>query len=147
MTAPRPASKSSITIRDGVGLINFERVTEDVDCEDLGGPGRDYDFHTRRMRIDCRNGYTLSVVFDTGTYSSNRDLLGDTPFREEVETAEIALLGPGGLSTAFSDEWGDEVKGHCDAEEIMKWLFLARQLDEVHPPTEAPSKFHREPST
>jgi hypothetical protein len=123
-------SKSLITIRGGVGIINHEWVTDNVRVEDIGP-----DYRARQMWIDLHNGYGMSVVFGSCTYSTNHDhgLYPDLPFQEEVSQAEIAIMWPGhGLVDPFSDEWGDSVLGYCDAETIVKWIVRARQLESVN---------------
>lgn len=116
----------TIAIKDGVGIINGEFATDDVTANDLVGKG--FDHRTRQMRIDCGNGYKLSVVFGSCTYSDNHDHgLASREWFEEVERAEIGVLGPHGLVGVFDDEWGDTVKGYCDIAEVMHWLERTRR--------------------
>jgi len=126
----------SITIKDGVGFINGEAMTTDVDYNDGGEPGP-ISMRTRRMRIDCGNGYKLSVVFGSFTYSDNHDHgFAGNQWCEEVCQAEIAVLGPLELSEPFKDEWGDGVKGYCSGEEILAVLERTRALPLITPATQ-----------
>lgn len=120
--------KSAITIQDGHGSINGEWISDNVVVEDYATiPPSGH--HTRGMRIDCGHGYGLGVVWGTGTYSDNMwALVGDPPFKEVVEKAEIAILGPDGRFAGRSEYgWDDDVLRHQDAEQIMYWLMRVRE--------------------
>jgi hypothetical protein len=114
----------SITITDGVAVINAESIPEaEVDVEDreaLGSPWR-----VRRFRIPCGDGWRLSVVFGSGTYSDNRDYgYGGGEWRDAVDRAEVGILSPDGLVDLFG--WGDTVKGYCPADEVVDILVAVR---------------------
>jgi hypothetical protein len=129
-----------ITIIDGVGIINGEPVSMDVDYEDI-----DREFKTRRMRIDCHNGYKLSVVFGSCSYSDNHDHgLGGAEWHEEVETAEIAVLGTLRMSESFEIEWGDTVKGYASPKEILDVMQRVCALPPITPATESEVKEYKE---
>lgn len=126
----------TITIKDGIGVINGEPVSTDVDYADDEIPSLGYTIATRRFRIDCGNGYKLSVVFGGGSYSDNHDaLMGRGQFQDEVFRAEIGVLGPEGLVGVFSDEWGDDVKGYATAGDILAALEKVRALPAIESAT------------
>lgn len=120
-----PEDKSMFAVRDGVGVINFEAVSTDVDFENVDAHGNRY--RRRGMRIDAGSGWSLSVVFGVATYSDNHDACSSGEWHEESSTAEIAVLPPTGqLSDIFEGEWGDTVKGYCRASEVLYWLIRLR---------------------
>jgi len=54
---------------------------------------------TRRAVIACENGWLISVVWGSGTYSGNGPTLlrpAEDTFTEEPETVEVGVLVPGG---------------------------------------------------
>lgn len=106
-----------------VGVINGEPVTTRCVVKDAEN------FRVRGMRIPLVDGYEMSVVFSTASYSVNKYSFGGEDWHEVVPSAEIAVISPDeAVYGLFSDEWGDEVKGYCDAAEILGWVLAARSL-------------------
>jgi len=64
------------------------------------------------------NGNTISVQFGCGNYCSNRDESKDTS-----ETAEVAMWNKEG--DWYQIQPHDEVRGHCNADEVAKWIHFA----------------------
>ena len=75
------------------------------------------------FQITYQNGYTVSVQFGGGSYSTNRDL----PYGEEVppsDTAETALMTKDG----FVEYQGDDVQGHMSPSDVLKLMVYAESL-------------------
>jgi hypothetical protein len=108
---------STIRIEDGVPWIGDRpmRHAIDVDVTDVSG------VHIRRFRLPCENGWELSVIFGSGTYSTNRNAfgvpgLGDEPFREEADTVEVAVFDPQGEMREID---GDTIVGWVSPEFVL----------------------------
>ena len=73
------------------------------------------------FQIGLKNGYTISVIFGRGTYSSNRDMPSQMNFRHmerrEANTAEIAVMKPNGEFVKFGY---DLCKGWQSVEDFIK---------------------------
>src|SRR5687767_11598488 len=103
----------TLGIRDGVFHIGdraYPWAEVDVHDATLSTPPLKK-WRTRRARLKFENGWSLSVVFGSGTYSSNRDSdWRDTePFSEEARTAELAAWPRDGEFATWPD--GDTVVG------------------------------------
>ena len=82
------------------------------------------------FHIDLPNGWTVSVQFGAGNYSSNRNAEFDAEKNADVwksKTAEIACFPTekGGEWYSFGD---DEVKGWVTSTEFMEWLEVFKEL-------------------
>jgi hypothetical protein len=94
------------------------------------------------FHMTFNNGYGISVQFGWGNYSDNYDaqpsdvldfiaLLRESNInlgREGSNTAEIAILTPNGDLLDMQDEWGDDVKGYVEPNEILKWMNYTSKL-------------------
>lgn len=87
------------------------------------------------FHIKFKNGYTISVQFGMGNYCDFHDASFSIKEYEKQQieraeigssTAEIAILKDGKLITV--EEWGDEIKGYCSPEEVLKWMNYAESL-------------------
>lgn len=123
-----------IRLDDGVLVVAGQRYpwaevfVGDADFEellDLDSAPRLPPHHTRRAAISLENGYRVSVIWGTGTYSDNYDaFLPDFAFTETPRQAEVGVIrmDDGRLVTYVddSDEWSGEesVLSYVDAEQI-----------------------------
>jgi hypothetical protein len=73
------------------------------------------------FQIGLKNGYTISVIFGHGTYSTNRDICPQSNFRHmerrEATTAEIAVMKPNGEFVKFGN---DLCKGWQSVEDFIR---------------------------
>ena len=76
------------------------------------------------FRITFDNGYTVSVQFGAGNYSSNRAETYTTSMNKPMsaELAETALLDPDGNFVAYE---GDDVQGYRTPEQVLALLEYA----------------------
>lgn len=77
------------------------------------------------FQIKFANGLTVSVQFGYGNYCENRDMRGGFgPTAPPCKTAEVAVIGPGGLLALI----GDTVEGWCAPEvvaDLIAWTQAA----------------------
>jgi hypothetical protein len=105
---------------DNTVVIGGRRFPAEVDNYDMAGSG--YDFRERRARIKFENGWTLSIVWGTGSYSTNRGcgIRSDQEFVEEATSVEIAAWPiEGGMI-----EWpeGDTVRGWQSVDDVLRLI-------------------------
>jgi hypothetical protein len=63
----------------------------------VGVPPHRLLMQTRQAIVGCENGWRLSVIWGTGTWSTNHGALWNgEEFQEEPLTVEVAVLPPGG---------------------------------------------------
>ena len=76
------------------------------------------------FRITFDNGYTVSVQFGAGNYSSNYnlDILASHNKPMSAELAETALLDPDGNFVPYA---GDDVQGYRTPEQVLELLQYA----------------------
>jgi Flp pilus assembly protein TadG len=76
------------------------------------------------FQITFDNGYTVSVQFGPGNYSSNRVETYTTSMNkpQSAELAETALLDPDGNFVKYK---GDDVQGYRTAEQVLALLQYA----------------------
>lgn len=90
------------------------------------------------FHITFANGWTASVQWGLGSYSSNGRMperMGVRDFTEQQRiagkrgstTAEIAFWHGDGSLRSFPD-WGDEVKGYVSADEVATFLATVAAL-------------------
>ena len=79
------------------------------------------------FQITYDNGYTVSVQFGPGNYSSNYNLsmLENMGKPMTANTVETALIAPDGSFVAYKD---DDVQGYQDAAGVLELLDYASQL-------------------
>lgn len=70
------------------------------------------------FQMTFNNGNTISVQFGFGNYCSNRGESKDTS-----TTAEVAIWNKDGKWYQIQSH--DEVLGHCNTDEIAKWIHFA----------------------
>lgn len=110
-------------IIDGVGWMGdraFPFAEVDVeDIEYLTDPN--LQFRSRRMRIPAENGWTMSVVWGSYTYSSNHDYPSSRggEWHEESTTAEIRIWSRDGR-----DALEDQVAGYLPTDQVLGLLEL-----------------------
>lgn len=77
--------------------------------------------------ITFDNGYTVSVQFGPGNYSSNKNLsMLDNMGKPMTATlAETALIGPNGDFVSYKD---DDVQGYQSVADVLALLNYASQL-------------------
>jgi hypothetical protein len=84
----------------------------------------------RGFRIKFENGATLSVQFGPGNYCNhqrNADYKAPSgSFQWECENAEVAILLPDDKFYRISEH--DDVIGWQTAEDVAKWIEVARNL-------------------
>lgn len=105
-------------IEDGAFVVGGRRIPAEVTTsDDLVGDG--YAFYTRQARVLFESGWTLSVVWGTGSYSSNRDASAHKgqALLEESPTAEIAAWCLDGDLREWPD--GDTVQGWQTPEQVL----------------------------
>ena len=85
------------------------------------------------------NGYSLSVQWGYENYCDNRwqDITGTAEQYDDNQrklgekgsyTAEIAIFNPDNHMLSMKDTWGDDVKGHCTADEVLEWMIYTSKL-------------------
>ena len=79
------------------------------------------------FQITFDNGYTVSVQFGPGNYSSNYNLsmLENMGKPMTANTVETALIAPDGSFVAYKD---DDVQGYQDAAGVLELLDYASKL-------------------
>ncbi len=79
------------------------------------------------FQITFDNGYTVSVQFGPGNYSSNYNLsiLENMGKPMTATLVETALISPGGDFVAYKD---DDVQGYQDAASVLELLDYASKL-------------------
>lgn len=111
----------SIRIEDGVPWVGDRSFPWASGVDNRDTEHRDYWFRERRFRLTFESGWTLSVVWGSGTYSTNRDLGytgGSNPdFHEEADTVEIAAWLPEGEMVEWAE--GDIVRGWTTEPELL----------------------------
>ena len=122
---------AGFVVKDGTGHIGGRPIPwAEVRREDVGG------YHARGLRVPFESGWVLSVQWGSGTYSTNHDafdFLGDsTPFAEEANTAEIALLNRDDKMIRWPD--GDEVHGWATPEQVLRLIDHLAAPGAIEPP-------------
>lgn len=116
-------------IIDGVGWIGDRRfpfAQVDVRDHDIYSDGT-FPYRERRMRVPAENGWTMSIVWGSGTYSDNHGHphgflgfpKGDGEWHEESTTAEIRIWS--------RDDWDaleDQVAGYLTTDQVLGLLNL-----------------------
>lgn len=76
--------------------------------------------------ITFDNGVRVSVQFGAGSYSSNRNMRRNRGIIDS-DNAEIAIIAKNGewLTRDYDKSLGDDVKGYCKADEVLKALIWA----------------------
>ncbi len=127
-----------VAIEDGVFVVGGRQFrAAEVTSEDLKSDGR-YDFRSRRAALTFDNGWTLSTIWGSCTYSSNHDhSWKDQEFTEQAETVEIAAWW---LPSPDADEavWytfpgGDTVKGYVTVDELEACILDIAQWSPASP--------------
>jgi hypothetical protein len=79
------------------------------------------------FQIQFDNGYTVSVQFGPGNYSSNYNLsmLDNINKPMTATLAETALIAPDGSFVAYKE---DDVQGYQDAAGVLELLLYASKL-------------------
>jgi hypothetical protein len=77
--------------------------------------------------ITFTNGYTVSVQFGPGNYSSNKNLnfIENMNKPMTANTAETALIAPDGSFVAYKD---DDVQGYQSTADVLELLDYASKL-------------------
>lgn len=111
---------NTFRIIDGVGWIG-ERAFPfaEVDKEDHE---YEYEYKVRRMRVPAENGWTMSIIWGSYTYSDNHDFPGfagdgRAVWIEESQTAEIRIYGRHGR-----DALEDQVAGYLPPDQVLGLL-------------------------
>lgn len=93
-------------------LVADDLASDDVTTE-MAGVG--ISFHHRGFHLPFENGWVLSVIWGSGSYSINHDAWHpDDPFVEESPDAEIAVY----FKEQMIDLWGECVRGYMPAREV-----------------------------
>lgn len=110
-------------IIDGVGWIGDRSFPfAEVDKEDHE---YEYDHKVRRMRVPAENGWTMSIIWGSLTYSDNHDHPfgdfrgGPGEWHEESQTAEIRVWRRDGR-----DALEDQVAGYLTTDQVLGLLEL-----------------------
>ncbi len=79
------------------------------------------------FQIKFENGYTVSVQFGPGNYSSNYslDFIANMNKPMTALTAETALIDPEGNFVVYKD---DDVQGHQTPNDVLELLAYASKL-------------------
>lgn len=84
-------------------------------------------WRTRRFLLPFENGWSLSIIFGSGTYCVNYDSYGGE-FTETPTTVEVACWTPEPNGDLVGWDTGDTVRGHVTApallaliDEMMGW--------------------------
>lgn len=111
---------------DGVGWIGDRQLPfaqVDVQDHDLQG---EFQYRVRRMRVPAENGWTMSVIWGSGTYSDNHGhphgSLGyrsDGEWHEESTSAEIRIW-----SCDDRDALEAQVAGYLTTAQVLGLLEL-----------------------
>lgn len=118
---------STFRIVDGVGWIGDRPLPfAEVDVEDhFYLTDGDFKYRVRHMRVPAENGWTMSIMWGSGTFSDNhghpyggpfRRAVGES-FQEESSTAEIRIWS--------RDDWDaleGDVAGYLTVEQVMRLL-------------------------
>ena len=106
---------------------------------------------TRRVRVMRENGYQLSLIWGSGTYSDNYDHTFGQPqvFVEEPERVEVGVYGPerGGELLELGDPesgYTDSVAGYCTTDDVLRLIRVVSMLSTSEVPEV--SEFAREGS-
>ena len=88
------------------------------------------------FNLRFENGWAISVQFGPFNYCTlvNKTTDINAPANNgmwKAETAEIAILDPSG-EFYQPPEWEDQVKGHCDPAEVVKWIVYTQMQDAAH---------------
>ncbi len=77
------------------------------------------------FHLSFKNGYTVSVMFGRMAYCSHR-MKNANEIRDPTASpdAEVAIFAPNGDMIRFNST-SEEVKGHCDPDEIAKIITWA----------------------
>jgi hypothetical protein len=81
---------------------------------------------SKGFHMTFANGWTVSVQFGFGNYSSNRDMpymAGPNP-NLSSKTAEVAAWNTDDVWHKFSDNEYDTVAGYLDADAIAAFIYL-----------------------
>ena len=90
-------------------------------------------------------GYTLSVTWEVGTYSSSNPR---TVSQRDATTVEIAVIDPAGnfVTSSFIPSCSEDVKGHATFKDVLTVLNLL-YLMHGHDPATTPATTHRSTNT
>lgn len=79
---------------------------------------RGHVFHIRQAVVPFENGWQVSVVWGTATYSDNHDSVGaPEPFTETPARVEVAVMSPDGGMVDFPG--GDSVCGYVPGHVVL----------------------------
>ena len=115
----------TIQIINGVGVIGGRPIEHaEVHSEDF----QLADHVLRRRQILCSflNGWKVSIVFGTATYSSNGQ--SAESFTETPTLVETAVINPEGDLTQMPGQ-GDTVMGFQTADEVLALIRLIESFD------------------
>lgn len=102
---------------------------------DLPTGGR---FNNRVIRVVMENGYQLSAVWGSGTYSTNHDhSFGAAEFVEDPLLVECAVISPAKEFLPI-DGTGDIVAGYCSASDVQRLIDVVSQLSTSDVPESVP---------
>lgn len=84
-------------------------------------------------------GYTLSVTWEVGTYSSSKSHSG-SQYGRDATTVEIAVIDPAGnfVTSSFIPSCSEDVKGHATLKDVLTVLNLL-YLMHGHDPAATPA--------
>jgi hypothetical protein len=85
-------------------------------------------FRSRRVRIPMENGYQLSIVWGSGSYSDNYDWPHSGEWVEEPERVECAVFAPAPTDGVMVDVDGDCVVGWATVEHVQRLILLVSAL-------------------
>lgn len=110
---------------------------QQIASSDIDLPGG-RSFITRVVRVAMENGYQLSVVWGSGTYSTNHDhSFGAAEFAEDPLLVECAVISPTKEFVPI-DGTGDIVAGYCSTSDVQRLIAAVSQLSTSDVPKSVP---------
>jgi hypothetical protein len=128
-------SGATFRIEDGVAWVGEAKFPQ-AEVRFYDYEFSDYTTRTRGFALKFPNGFTLSVMWGTNSYSANHDrdgMFSSEPFLEACPDAEIAVYSETGEWVKFED--GDNVRGWCTPQEVagvIEILMHYKGDDELH---------------
>lgn len=95
-------------------------------------------FNSRAVRVVMKNGYQLSVLWGSGTYSTNYEhSFGAAEFVEDPLLVECAVISPTKEFVPI-DGTGDIVAGYCSTSDVQRLIAAVSQLSTSDVPESVP---------